>query len=256
VTPSTELPERIDLNEIGAATVSRHLCHDPGDSIPGVDAEPHANHPALLMLPAPDVRPREETLDDLASRIQQAHVSVARASVAVIAFAVTAGRLLLKAQACVPVGSWGVWVESKCEFSVRTAQDYMRIARAFGEGLIDPQHAADFASLREVLFVLRKKRNIGKQGQESAAGDWSAYPGELVADLVAWDKARQRLVSLTKQLGDVELAGADPTSRALFRKLVRETIAALWKHGRYPHDKAEWLLQRFSKKPRDAEPVA
>ena len=29
------------------------------------------------MLPAPDVRPREETLDDLASRIQQAHVSVA-----------------------------------------------------------------------------------------------------------------------------------------------------------------------------------
>ena len=46
----------------------------------------------------------------------------------------TAGRLLLKAQACVPVGSWGVWVESKCEFSVRTAQDYMRIARAFGEG--------------------------------------------------------------------------------------------------------------------------
>ena len=35
MTPSTELPERIDLNEIGAATVSRHLCHDPGDSIPG-----------------------------------------------------------------------------------------------------------------------------------------------------------------------------------------------------------------------------
>ena len=45
------------------------------------------------------------------------------------------------------------------------------------------------------------------------------YPGELVADLVARDKARQRLVSLTKQLGDVELAGADPTSRLAVPKV-------------------------------------
>ena len=78
------------------------------------------------------------------------------ASAAVVAFAVTAGRLLLKAEAPVPAGSWGPWLECNCKFSVRTAQDYMRIARAFDERLHSIlQHAAD--SLREVLFTLRKE---------------------------------------------------------------------------------------------------
>ena len=57
-----------------------------------------------------------------------------------------------------------------------------------------------------------------------------AYPGELDPHLVAWDKVRRRFVGLTKQLGDVRLADADSQSRDLFRKLVRETIADIWKH--------------------------
>ena len=85
--------------------------------------------------------------------------------------------------------------------------------------------------------MLRKKRNIGKQGQESAAGDWT-HTRVNSSPISSPGTRPATLVSLTKQLGDVELAGADPTS-SLFRKLVRETIAALWKHGRYPHDKAE-----------------
>ena len=139
--------------------------HEPGTAILGVDAEPQA--PAHLIPQAADGEWDEETLEELAARIQEAHVAVARASAAVVAFAVTAGRLLLKARARVPVGSWGPWLECNCKFSVRTAQDYMRIARAFDERLIDPQHAAD--SLREVLFTLRKKRATGEEARETAA---------------------------------------------------------------------------------------
>ncbi|MGB2610806.1 MAG: DUF3102 domain-containing protein [Isosphaeraceae bacterium] len=200
--------------------------HEPGTAILGVDAEPQA--PAHLIPQAADGEWDEETLEELAARIQEAHVAVARASAAVVAFAVTAGRLLLKARARVPVGSWGPWLECNCKFSVRTAQDYMRIARAFDERLIDPQHAAD--SLREVLFTLRKKRATGEEARETAADGWRAYPGELDPHLVAWDKVRRRFVGLTKQLGDVRLADADSQSRDLFRKLVRETIADIWKH--------------------------
>ena len=200
--------------------------HEPGTAILGVDAEPQA--PAHLIPQAADGEWDEETLEELAARIQEAHVAVARASAAVVAFAVTAGRLLLKARARVPVGSWGPWLECNCKFSVRTAQDYMRIARAFDERLIDPQHAAD--SLREVLFTLRKKRATGEEARETAADGSRAYPGELDPHLVAWDKVRRRFVGLTKQLGDVRLADADSQSRDLFRKLVRETIADIWKH--------------------------
>ena len=71
--------------------------HEPGTAILGVDAEPQA--PAHLIPQAADGEWDEETLEELAARIQEAHVAVARASAAVVAFAVTAGRLLLKARA-------------------------------------------------------------------------------------------------------------------------------------------------------------
>lgn len=102
----------------------------------------------------------------------------------------------------------------------------MRVARGFNEGVVDPQHAAQ--SLRQVLFTLQKSRVTGGESREFA--DWSAYPGELVPDLIAWDKARRRFVGLTKQLDDVGFARADPKSRAMFRQLVRDTIAAIWKY--------------------------
>ena len=207
-------------------TPDHYPYHEPRTAILGVAAEPQA--PAHLIPQAANDEWDEETLEELAAQIQEAHVAVARASAAVVAFAVTAGRLLLKARARVPVGSWGPWLECNCKFSVRTAQDYMRIARAFDERLIDPQHAAD--SLRQVLFTLRKSRVTGEEPRVTAADDWRAYPDELVPDLIAWDKARRRFVGLTKQLGDIGLADADPKSRDLFRRLVRETVADIWKY--------------------------
>jgi hypothetical protein len=225
--------------ELAIAAPSHHPCHGPGDHIPSANAELVGDHPVRSLLPSPDDGSDEETLDGLAVQIQQAHAMVARASLAVIAFAVTAGRLLCQAREHIPAGSWGEWVEEKCEFSVRTAQDYMRVARALDEGLIDPQHAAGFSSLRKVLAMLRKNQSTGQHGQESALDDWSDYPDEFVADLIAWKKARQRLIDLTKQLSEVKLAGSDLPTRELFRQLVIDTILDLWRYGRRPQENAE-----------------
>ena len=88
-----------------------------------------------------------------------------------------------------------------------------------------------------------------------------AYPGELDPHLVAWDKVRRRFVGLTKQLGDVRLADADSQSRDLFRKLVRETIADIWKHtgrearGASGHRCAETIRRRLVARPHASFPV-
>jgi len=85
--------------------------------------------------------PREERrLEGLADRANQAHREGVRA-------ALVAGQALLEAKQLVGHGSWRKWIADHCEFSERTAQVYMRVAR-------NPQHAAD--SLRQVLTALKK----------------------------------------------------------------------------------------------------
>ena len=227
----TTSPEHVRLNgrsDIVAAAVppTQPFYDDPTTSISKVDANPLVERPALLIpLAAPD-ESDEETLEDLADQIQQAHLQVTRACEAVVAFAVRAGQLLLKARPRVPRGAWEKWVELNCQFSLRTARDYVRIARALDEGRIDADrlHAAGLDSLRQVLAVLREQR--GK-----AAADESA------AEFIAWDKGRQRFISWTEELDDVGFA--DPKSRALFRKLVCETVAALWRFTDYPQGKVQ-----------------
>lgn len=43
------------------------------------------------------------------------------------------GRALIEAKAAVPHGAWKDWLENRVEFSVSSAENYMRIAREFGE---------------------------------------------------------------------------------------------------------------------------
>lgn len=43
------------------------------------------------------------------------------------------GRALIEAKTAVPHGAWKDWLENRVEFSVSSAENYMRIAREFGE---------------------------------------------------------------------------------------------------------------------------
>mgnify|MGYP003311790072 CR=1 FL=1 len=61
------------------------------------------------------------------------------------------GKRLLEAKQCLPHGKWGEWLQNEVEFSERTAQDYMKIAREYG----NPQLIADMGnSTTKALLLL------------------------------------------------------------------------------------------------------
>ncbi len=60
------------------------------------------------------------------------------------------GRRLLEAKQCLPHGKWGEWLQSEAEFSERTAQNFMRIAREYQ----NPQTLADMGNSASKALLL------------------------------------------------------------------------------------------------------
>lgn len=61
------------------------------------------------------------------------------------------GRLLIQAKDQLPHGEWGGWLREKVEFSERTAQNFMRVAREYAS---NPQLVADLGSIRKAIALL------------------------------------------------------------------------------------------------------
>ena len=92
-------------------------------------------------------------LKSLAGRINDTHAAAAGASFrAGVQHAMEAGGLLIEAKEKVGHGEWLPWLRANCEFSERTAQAYMRVAKRAGELEANP-HVADLP-LREALALL------------------------------------------------------------------------------------------------------
>jgi Protein of unknown function (DUF3102) len=70
----------------------------------------------------------EQSLAKLAEEINQEHQAFRGAFKATFRSALRAGDLLNEAKAQAGHGDWTGWVEENCEFSMRTAQVYMRLA--------------------------------------------------------------------------------------------------------------------------------
>jgi hypothetical protein len=71
----------------------------------------------------------DDSLADLAARIQSEHREACLSAQKTIEHALKAGDLLLKAKALAGHGYWSDWLHSHCDISERTAQAYMRLAR-------------------------------------------------------------------------------------------------------------------------------
>ncbi|WP_339908275.1 DUF3102 domain-containing protein [Symmachiella dynata] len=109
------------------------------------------------------------------------------------------GELLLEAKQAVPHGGWSAWVEENCEFSLRTAQTYMRINREFPT-LSKAQRVAHLP-LREAADLLAEPKPVdiplpeigqhlyGDDGKSVLEiipqGDGSAFHLNLLANLKA-----------------------------------------------------------------------
>src|SRR5215212_1851080 len=69
-------------------------------------------------------------LDELAEEINAEHNHFRKAFKATFRSALRAGALLNEAKEKAGHGQWSAWVEENCEFSMRTAQVYMRITNS------------------------------------------------------------------------------------------------------------------------------
>lgn len=88
------------------------------------------------------------------------------------------GKRLLEAKQCLPHGKWGEWLQSEAEFSERTAQNFMRIAREYQ----NPQMLADMgnsASKALLLLSLPPEEREGFVAEAHEVGGESKTAAEM-----------------------------------------------------------------------------
>jgi hypothetical protein len=128
---------------------------------------------------------RSNSLTDLAARINAEHEAASGSLKRGMQHAMSAGFMLIEAKARPELkhGQWLPWLKGNCMFSERTAQAYMRIARAFGK-LGDESKAQRVADLsfRDAI------RFVAKIGSEVAKHDV-----DRIIELVEDDKASTML---------------------------------------------------------------
>lgn len=119
-----------------------------------------------------------EKLAELAGAVNAEHRRCETAIRESLAHALKAGELLIEAKKLLPHGEWAGWLVGNCEFSERTAQAYMRLARGWPE-LGKTQRVADL-SFREAIGLLAVPR-----GEIATYENYFALVFELLGDLEA-----------------------------------------------------------------------
>ena len=95
-------------------------------------------------------------LNEIAETVKAEHAEIEIAMRESLARAVKVGELLTEAKALVKHGEWGQWITDNCQFSERTAQNYMRIHERFPE-LAKAQHVTDL-TYREAVGLLAEPK--------------------------------------------------------------------------------------------------
>jgi Protein of unknown function (DUF3102) len=154
-------------------------------------------------------------LDDLAAEINCEHAAVEAAFGEGISRAVAAGRLLVRAKASLEHGGWVAWVGRSCDFTPRTAQGYMRVAR-HAEQLATDGHDTAGLSHRRALALLASPTE-GTTEPETAKGG-PMTPEECRAAVVA---GAENILAIGRELREVE------------RRLTPDQFRA-WREAEFP----------------------
>lgn len=102
------------------------------------------------------------------------------------------GKRLCEAKQCLPHGAWGEWLQNEVEFSERTAQNFMKIARE----IQNPQLVADMGnSTTKALLLL----SVPAEDREDFVAESHIIDGEAktVAEMTV-----KEMEDLTKQLAE------------------------------------------------------
>lgn len=186
--------------------------------------------------------------NDLAGRINSEHRLVVDAVHTALDHAVEAGRLLNEAKLAEGHGGWTAWLEQNVEFSVRTAQGYMRVAERWPE--LKAQRVADL-SLRGALKLLaapaedRSPQYIPDVGQMTVG----TMSGPLGMSFEAWvvpsDPAGfYHVVVMADLPGDLgtELVGSK-------KPMTADLVAVHLDEAGFPADSADWSSRPTSEWP-------
>jgi len=105
------------------------------------------------------VGPDTDQLTELVKTIKFWHQEYVRQMSGAVLFAHNAGRDLIQAKQLVPHGQWTVWITEHCDFSPRTAQVYMRVARYYNDLNADPwDFGAPVLTLEQTLDLLAEPK--------------------------------------------------------------------------------------------------
>lgn len=114
------------------------------------------------------------------------------------------GKRLLEAKQCLPHGTWGAWLKDEVEFSERTAQNFMRIAKEYR----NPQLISDIGNSASKAIMLlsmpaeEREEFVGEaheiNGEEKTVAEMTTK--ELQEVLKELDAERKEKEQLKKQL--------------------------------------------------------
>lgn len=133
-------------------------------------------------------------LDSLASRINAAHEAFENSARLMFSYAAEAGELLLNAKEQVEHGEWLPWLKGNFSWSIRLAENYMRLAKGSQEIAANSQRVANL-SLRGALKLLEKPK---KKAAKKAAK--SAVPSDLPAVTERYELIRADLASVNGEV--------------------------------------------------------
>ena len=151
---------------------------------------------AILPIPTTEVNGREAAnLAELAEAVNAAHRDACESVRVGLTHARRAGELLKQAKRQAGYGAWANWVETNSDFSLRTAQAYMRIADGWSELEANTQPAAHL-TITEALKALAKPEagghgsRIDSEGvRHKTNGTAESKPATHVELLACWRRA-------------------------------------------------------------------
>jgi hypothetical protein len=157
----------------------------------------------LAVVPSP-------MLETLAARINAEHRAIEVALKAGLAHAYNAGMLLIEAKDACPHGRWLRWVAENCEFSERTAQNYMRVAERWDELQGCAERELDCGEGWNKLFwgFLTCQRDLAQLIRDCETVRWSSAANfteviDLVIEMMR-DAWRRRYVAAGSPWGEGE----------------------------------------------------
>lgn len=168
----------------------------------------------------------------LVTRINEEHAKCEVAARNALEHAFTVGELLADAKAQVPHGQWASWVKTNCDFSLRTAQGYMRIAARADELGGKTQRVAHLP-IRRALALLSSPLN-SREPLEAAKDALhrireiinSGDPEMLSANALETNEVADEFLKTTNEHLDRLRNGCDSNDLTIVRATITE--AAEW----------------------------